>query len=188
MGAKGAGQTEATPSNAEGTCTAPTYVEKTHEELKEEIRRKKLERKLAAHTARVSPHGLEDALKHELKVLKMEKKRKRKVAKLQAHGVAIPGMVVGQSCETGAALDEGKSHKGPNKCVYMYMCVCTYVVYMCGVCVEFDCVHVYSIYVGVWLRACRSDGVLCVWCVCVWGCGHSYGFVKVMCACVCTFR
>eukprot|EP00731_Ephydatia_muelleri_P019955 Em0012g780a len=115
MGAEGAGQTEATPSNVEGTCAAPTYVEKTREELKEEIRRKKQERKLAAHTARMSPHGLADALKHELKVLKMEKKRKRKVAKLQAHGVAIPGMVVGQSCETGAALDEGKSHKGPNK-------------------------------------------------------------------------
>eukprot|EP00731_Ephydatia_muelleri_P019948 Em0012g773a len=76
-GCRGGGQTEATPSNVEGTCAAPTYVEKTREELKEEIRRKTAGEEAAAHTARMSPHGLADALKHELKVLKMEKRRGR---------------------------------------------------------------------------------------------------------------
>ena len=153
MATKGAGPEGATPTTTEGTCAAPC-VEKTREELKEEIRRKKLERKMAAAHATLSPHGCgEKALKHDLKVLKMEMKKKKKIAKLQTHGVLIPGMVAGPAYKGGSAWDDGKSHKGPSKCVCVCVCVC-----VCA------CVHVH-----------RSVCIRVQVCVCVWSCMHEFG-------------
>ena len=94
-----------------------TCVEKSREELKEDVKRKKLERKMAAMGARFPPHGVGQE-KHELKMHKMEKKLE-KLAKLQAQGIVLPGMVAGP-LEGGAqdgksGCKAGKSHRRPDK-------------------------------------------------------------------------